>query len=234
MVVALIVFVAALIQGVMGFGGALVAMPLLVAVLGIQTASPTFALVAAVATLFNAIRWRAHATPSDLVRLVVPALVGIPLGVWLLAQVNEAVITRTLGAILIFYAAYSLLGLAVPLLKHNAWAYSAGFTSGVLTGAYNTGGPPVIVFANARRWSPERFRANLQTYFLISSVTVVVSHWLAGHYTPLIWQTALWAMPALIAGQLVGIRLCRYVKPEIFRRLVLLFLLVLGAQLLFF
>ena len=41
-------------------------------------------------------------------------------------------------------------------------------------------------------------------------------------------------VPALLVGQLVGVRLCRYLNPDAFRRLVLVFLLLLGGQLLIF
>ncbi len=50
----------------MGFGMALVAMPLMVAVLGIQVASPSFALMGIVGTFLNAIRWRTDITWRDM------------------------------------------------------------------------------------------------------------------------------------------------------------------------
>lgn len=234
MLIALVVFLAALVQGVLGFGGALIAMPLLVTIVGIQTAAPAFALVSILATLLNAIHWRAYATPRDLVQLIVPAVIGIPIGVLVLARVDADVVTRLLGAILILYAGFNLLGRALPPLRSRNWAYLAGFSSGVLSGAFNTGGPPVIVFANARGWSAEQFRANLQTYFLLTSLFLVASHAVTGHLTPVVLRTALLAIPALLVGQFLGLRLCRYINPTLFRRVVLFFLLLLGAQLLFF
>ena len=234
MLIALVVFVAAAVQGVLGFGGALVAMPLLVTLVGVQTATPAFALIGTLATLLNAIRWRAHVTLGDLVQLVVPAALGIPIGVLFLARVDANVVTRVLGAILILYAVYNLLGWAVPPLRHRAWAVVAGFSSGILSGAFNTGGPPVIVFADARGWTAERFRGNLQTYFVLTSFFLLLSHGLTGHFTPVVWRTALIGVPALLVGQLVGVRLCRYLNPDAFRRLVLVFLLLLGGQLLIF
>jgi uncharacterized membrane protein YfcA len=230
--IALIIFAAALVQGVMGFGGALIAMPLLAAVLGIKTAVPAFALIGAVTTLFNTLRLRRHATPRDLVRLALPAMAGIPLGIWLLAQVDSVVVTRALGAILMAYAGFSLLGIAMPALRHPAWAWGIGFTSGVLTGAYNTGGPPVVVYAAAQRWSADRFRANLQTYFLLSGILVVVLHGASGHLTHDVWRYALVALPALLLGQFVGARICHRLDAEFFRKLVLIFLVILGTRLL--
>lgn len=231
--VTLIIFFAALVQGIMGFGAALIAMPLLVALLGIKTAVPAFALIGTMTTFFNALRLRRHATPGDLVQLALPALVGIPLGIWLLARVDGDVVTHTLGIILIAYATFALTGTTLPELHHRVWAYLIGFTSGVLTGAYNTGGPPVVVYATARQWSADRFRANLQSYFLLSGIIVVVLHGFAGHLTPSVWRYALFAIPALLLGQLIGVRICHYLDAQLFRKLVLLFLLILGAQLLF-
>jgi uncharacterized membrane protein YfcA len=163
----------------------------------------------------------------------VPAAIGIPLGIFLLSRVDADVVTRALGAILVFYAVYNLLGWVLPSLKHPFWAYAAGFSSGILSGAFNTGGPPVIVFAAARRWPADQFRGNLQTYFLIISVLLLAGHAISGNFTPVVWRTAVFALPALIIGQLVGVRLCRYVNADLFRKLVLVFLLLLGMQLLF-
>lgn len=233
MIVGLIVFVAAMVQGLLGFGGALIAMPLLVMIIGIQTATPAYALLGALSTLLNTIRLRHHTTPGDLARLVLPALVGIPLGILLLTRVDSTYVTATLGIILIVYAVYNLLGWTMPPLTHPAWAFLAGFSSGVLSGAFNAGGPPVIVYASTRSWSADRFRGNLQTYFLIVSIFLLIGHAMSGHFTADIGRMVLLAAPALVVGQMVGARLCRYVEGERFRKLVLWVLLLLGLQLLF-
>lgn len=230
--IGLVVFFAALIQGLMGFGGALIAMPLLVALIDIQTATPLFAVVGTLATLLNAIRWREHSTPRDLVRLIIPAAIGIPFGILLLARADQAVVTGILGVILIAYAIYNLMGWIMPPLRHPGWALLAGFSSGVLSGAFNTGGPPVIVYATAKQWSADRFRGNLQAYFLVISLILIIAHGATGHLTPDVWRMALLAVPALLLGQFVGVRLCRYVDARLFRKLVLVFLLLLGGQLL--
>lgn len=233
MLIALVVFFAAFMQSLLGFGGALIAMPLLATLVGIHTATPAFAIVGTLATLLNAIRWRSHTSRPDLIRLIVPAVLGIPLGIGILARVDSAVVTHGLGVLLLIYVGYHLLGFVLPPLQHPAWAYATGFSSGVLSGAFNTGGPPVIVFASTRQWSPDQFRGNLQTYFLIISLFLVTGHWLSGNLTGHVWHTALIGIPALVAGQFAGSRLCGRVKPDVFRRLALVLLLLLGLQLLF-
>jgi uncharacterized membrane protein YfcA len=189
--------------------------------------------VGTVATLLNAIRWRSHTSRPDLVRLIVPAVVGIPLGIMLLSRVDPAVVTHGLGIVLIVYSGYHLLGFVLPPMQHPVWAYAAGFSSGVLSGAFNTGGPPVIVFASTRPWSPDQFRGNLQTYFLVISLFLVAGHGLSGNLTGNVWHVALVSIPALVVGQMAGVRLCRRVNASVFRKLTLFLLLLLGLQLLF-
>lgn len=234
MLIALVVFVAAAVQGIMGFGGALVAMPLLVSLVGVQTATPAFAIIGTLATLLNTIRWRSYVTLRDLMPLVIPAALGVPIGVLVLTRVDAHVVTRLLGGVLVLYAVYNLLGRGLPPLRNRAWAIAAGFSSGILSGAFNTGGPPVIVFADASGWTADRFRANLQTYFMLTSVFLLASHALTGNFTTTVYHTALIGVPALLVGQFVGVRLCRYINPARFRRLVLVLLLALGLQLLIF
>ena len=50
-------------------------------------------------------------------------------------------------------------------------------------GAYNTNGPPVVIYATLRRWPPSRFRATMQAYFLPSSLLIAAGHGLAGLWT---------------------------------------------------
>jgi uncharacterized membrane protein YfcA len=232
MLVLAIIFVSALVQGMAGFGGALIAMPLLTTLLGIQVAAPAYALVGTAGGVVNALRWRHHVTLTDVVRLTLPALLAIPLGVWLLGRLDPVVVTRGLGLVLVAYGVYGLVGRALPQLRHRGWPVVVGVASGLLTGAFNTGGPPVVAYADACQWDPNRFRGNLQWFFLATGIFVVFSHAAADHFTRDIGLLALGALPALLLGQWIGVRLGNVFSEATFRRVVLVLLLVLGAQLL--
>ncbi|MCA9947748.1 MAG: sulfite exporter TauE/SafE family protein, partial [Anaerolineales bacterium] len=123
MLVFLIVFIAIFTQAVTGFGLALVSMPLLVLVLDIQVASPLVALIAGVAELLLLLHYRADLNIRAVLRLIVASLVGIPMGMLLLRQVEADVITAVLGIIIIAYAVYALFGLRLPQLAHRFWSY---------------------------------------------------------------------------------------------------------------
>ena len=77
-------------------------------------------------------------------------MVGIPLGVLMLKRVDETVVLTILGVVIVGYAVYGLLKLKLPRLDGAFWPYLVGFLSGVLGGAYNTSGPPVVIYGNCR------------------------------------------------------------------------------------
>ncbi|MBK6324779.1 MAG: sulfite exporter TauE/SafE family protein [Chloroflexi bacterium] len=229
----IIVFVAIFVQAVTGFGLALVSMPLLVLALDIQVASPLVALIGGVAELLLLLHYRADLNIRAVTRLVAASLLGIPVGVLLLRRVDVGVITAVLGLLILLYALYALSGLRLPRLAHQAWGYGFGFVAGVLGGAYNISGPPVIIYGNCRQWPPAEFKSNLQGFFVVSSYTVIAVHALSGNFSPAVWQNFLIALPAILLALFVGLRLDNHLNPERFRRIVLVVLVVLGASLLF-
>jgi uncharacterized membrane protein YfcA len=226
------VLVAAFLQSLSGFGFAIIVMPLLTLFLGVQTAAPVVALVGLTVYSINLVRFRRAVNAGEVLRLGAGAILGVWLGLWLLANVDEAIVERLLGLILMAYATYAWLSPASLRTLSRRWVYPAGFLAGCLGGAYNTPGPPVIVYGSLRRWPKDEFRAGLQALFFISAVPVVASHLLAGHVTRQVFTFYLVALPALALGILAGARLDSRVDRERFRRLVLAMILVLGLSLL--
>lgn len=228
----LVVFAAVLLQSLVGFGSAMVAMALLAGRLGLPVASPLMALIAATLEAVLLARYRQALDPGAIWRLLAGALVGVPLGLWALGRLPEALMLGALGLLIAGYAVYSLLGRRPPALHHPGWAFGAGALAGLLSGAYNTGGPPVIVYGDGRRWSPEEFKGNLQSFFLFNDGLVLIGHALAGNLTAVVWGHYLAAAPAIALGLAAGLLLERRLPAGAFRRAALAALLALGARLL--
>jgi uncharacterized membrane protein YfcA len=129
------------------------------------------------------------------------------------------------------YALYALLKFKLPELRHPSWAYGTGLLAGMLGGAYNTSGPPVIIYGNCRRWQPAEFKSNLQGFFVVNSLFVFIGHALGGNLTPLVWRYYLWSLPVLAVGIILGTSMDRLFNPETFRKIVLWLLVVMGVRL---
>jgi uncharacterized membrane protein YfcA len=229
--IAAIVFLAALVQSLSGFGFALMVMPLVTMVIGLHTAAPLVALVGLTLNTVNFVRYRRAANIREVVRLTLASLLGVPAGVWALANVNEALILRLMGLILIAYTGYALLRPAASRLISPRWVYPAGFVAGFLGGAYNTPAPPVIVYGALRGWPKEEYRAVLHGLFCFNGVLVVVSHAVAQHMTGEVLTSFLYTVPPLLLGVLFASRMDSRLNRDRFRKLVTVMTLLLGFSL---
>ncbi|MFC1878654.1 sulfite exporter TauE/SafE family protein [Chloroflexota bacterium] len=231
LLISIVIFLAVFTQSFSGFGVALVAMALLPGLIGIQTATPLVALVAVTIEIFLLLRYRSSLNLRAVAPIALASIFGIPLGIWLLGGVEERIVLTILGVVIAGYALYALFRFRLPALHHPAWAWGAGLVAGILGGAYNTSGPPVILYGNCKDWPPAEFKSNLQGFFMVNSAFVSLSHALSGNLTPDVWAGYLWALPAMAVGILIGTSLDKYLDPERFRRLVLWLLVLMGIRL---
>jgi uncharacterized protein len=229
----LILFAAVFTQSVTGFGSALIAMGFLSTVLGLKIAAPLFALVGILLELALLIYYRHAFVFRSVWRLILTSLLGVPIGLMALDLLPERVTLIVLGLVLTGYAIYALFNFQLPELHRPAWAFVLGFISGILGGAYNTAGPPVIVYGNYRRWPPAEFKANLQGFFLVGSLSVAVGHAISGNYTSIVWQNFWVSIPAVTLGILAGTRFDQFINPALFRKVVLWGLILIGVSVMF-
>jgi uncharacterized membrane protein YfcA len=230
--IATIVFFAAFVQSLSGFGFAVVIMPLATLMLGLQTAAPLVAAIALTVYTINVLRFRQAINTGEVMRLAAASAVGIPVGIWILTRANEAVVQQILGLMLVVFALYRLARPSAHQVLSRHWVYPSGFLAGCLGGAYNTPGPPAIVYGTLRQWPRDEFRAGLQTLFLVNAILVVVSHAVARHMTLQILGLYFYALPALGLGIFLAARVDRKVNRHHFRILVSIMVLLLGGLLL--
>jgi uncharacterized membrane protein YfcA len=228
----LALFGATLTSATFGFGGALFSMPLLTLIIGLETATPLYALVGwTTALMVTGTSWRA-AKLHLVWRLMVATLAGIPLGVLLVKHLPQPWLVGGLGVFLVGFGLYRLLDWPLPTVRRLAWAYPFGLLAGVLGGAYNTNGPPVVVYAAMNRWPPETFRASLQSYFLVTGLGILISHGVGGLWTAqILWLYTL-AIPVMVAAVWLGGWINHHLSVHQFERLLFCLLIALGFLLL--
>ena len=172
-----IVFTSALVLSVAGFGVGLVGMPLLSWMVGVKVAAPLVALYGIFLNILILLRYRVSFNHRAVIKLILSSIVGVPIGVWMLQNIDEEIILRFLGFVLIGYSLYTLISPRLPLINQGSgWAYGFGFISGCLGGAYNAFGPPVIIYGNLRGWLRNEFKSNLQGFFILNAVVVIIVH----------------------------------------------------------
>jgi uncharacterized membrane protein YfcA len=225
-----IIFVAAFIRSALGFGDAVIAMPLLAVTIGLRTAAPLVAFVGPTISLLILARdWRrVELGPAG--RLIAATLLGIPVGIYGLARLPEAPLLFALGLLILLYG---LFGLARPGSRIErekpGFPWLIGWVAGVLGGAYNTNGPPIVAYGLLRGWPPDSFRATLQGYFLPTGLAILAGHGLAGLWTAAVLRSYAYALPAIVGGVLLGGLANRKLSHTTFTRLVYAGLTLMGV-----
>jgi uncharacterized protein len=231
--VLVVIFIATLIRSTFGFGEALVAVPLLALRLPVAVAAPLAVLVSVlVAGVIVAQDWRKIEVRSA-AGLVIAALFGIPIGVWLLIRVNDHVVKAALGILIAAFAAYSLISKRkVHLTKdHPGLLISAGFCSGIMGGAYGMNGPPLVIYGSLRRWSPQHFRATLQGYFLPASLASLIGYAVFGLLLRSVWRYFILSLPLIFIAILLGRFLNHRLRGDSFFKIVYVGLIAIGTVL---
>ena len=229
---AVALFLSAIVRQISGFGFALLSMPLITFIAGIRVATPLVAITATtLGFLVISDCWQ-QADRKALLWLVLTGVIGIPLGVLLVNHLSEFWLKRGLGGFLLVYCLYSLVAPELPLVQDGPLTFIFGFIGGLLTGAFNTGGPPVVIYGTLRRWSPEEFRSTLQLYFLVVSAIAMIGHAVAGLWTSKILWLYVASLPALLLGLYLGEKINLLIPKQLFNRIIYGMLFITG--LLFF
>lgn len=221
--VAGIVFLAAMVQVLSGFGFGLMTVPLMTLVITTREAVVVSTLLGVGLSSWQAWHQRADAVRPLVVRMTSAAYVGMPIGLWVFVVVDDHTLRLLLGiAVLV---AVVLLAVRVNL-RHvgPGLDVGAGLLSGILNTSLSTNGPPLVFVLQARQLEPPAFRATIAQVFAWSNVVGLTLFLVAGKVTGEGVVAAAVAMPALIAGQFAGFPLRRHVHGERFRRLVLVLL----------
>ena len=216
---ALTVLLAGKGRGFTGFGSALVYLPIAAIFL-----PPTWVIGTMIAfSMFGPLplmpRALREANKAEVVRLAVAGAFGIPLGVYLLTQLDAEVFRWLVSGV-----AVVTLGLLA-----SGWRYhgevtpvlglATGFVSGVLGGFVGLAGPPVILLYLSGRKAVAEIRAVILLFLFTTDVVVMVTFLLRDLITLEAFFIGLLLVPSYMIGGLLGQKLFDPARERLFRGL---------------
>ncbi len=226
-----IISIASMIRSMAGFGDALFAMPLLLLILPSNIAIPLFALCGGMTGLILVIVKRKKINLYSTKLLIMSSLIGIPIGVFFLKTFDDTVTKTIIGLLLIFFSIYITFSKNKIKLTSNISTYFFGIISGILGGAYNTNGPPIIIYGRLRGWNKQEYLATLQAYFLISSIFIIFSHGISGMITKQVLNIYFISIPFSLFSIAVGVQLNNKVPEKYFNYFINTMISIVGVAL---
>lgn len=224
------------IQRVSGFGFGIFVMMFLPMLLPYDEATTLSSILSGVSTIIVAWRLREKCEPRlvlvPLAAFAVLSTLSIRFVKILLSEGNQALLLRLLGAVLIALSLYFLfLKKRVALRPNTGAALGAGALSGVLSGLFSMGGPPMVLYLLAVCCDDnDRYMANIQMYFALTTVYATAVRAVSGFITARVLLLCVFGGAAALLGVAVGRRLFDRLRPEQLRTLVYIMMALSGLR----
>ncbi len=228
LLISAIFLIAGFVQGMTGFGSALVAIPLLSLIIDIKSAVPLCILNSIVITTYLSLKMRSHLNIGKILPLCIAAIPGIIAGSTLLKQVSSSLIRINLGILLVAYSLYSLYSRPAPRKLHKIWSYVAGFMSGAIGAAFSAGGPPTIIYATLSDWKKDTIKATLSGFFLFNSYLIAIVHAVNGLTTIDVFTQFMISAPFVLLGTVLGNISYGMIPRERYLQIIFAFLVLMG------
>lgn len=170
--------------------------------------------------------------PARLMPFVVGGVLGVPLGVYLLAYTAPDVLKAALDIFLLAFGTWALVSPRLPPVHHGGRTADAavGFVGGVLGGIGGYSGVVPTIWTQLRGWPKEIARGVYQPFIIVIQ-TVSLAGIVAVTLDTAALVLLVEALPALVLGAWIGWRLYGRLDDRRFRQGLALLLVASGVVL---
>jgi len=222
---AVIAFVAALVNGALGYGFSSITVPLALLLLPNRTLNP--ALVLLEIPLNASVLWANRAAIPPMWRRLLPILIGllpgILAGTFVVSRVSPPWLKLGTLAALLPLTLLQAGGVRRPIRAERRAGFLFGSGLGALYAVTTISGPPLALALNNQGVSKNEFRAALGLVRLVGSLLTASAYLFAGLFVRDSVALIPWMLPSVAIGVPVGAIVIRQLQPETFRRICMSF-----------
>ena len=226
-----VVAVAAFAQSLAGFGFGLLAVPMMTLLVDAHDAVIVATMIGTVSTAVQAVLDREHCEWPTARRLSIAAYVGMPLGLFAFVIVSESAMRLILGVVVLLATLVLARGFTFTG-RSRLMEWMMGVSSGVLSTSTSTNGPPLVFLLQARQMEATSFRATINTVFALSNFGAIALFAATGNVEVDGMLAAAASLPILFLALRAGYALRPRVDGSVFRKLVLVMLVLSGVSVL--
>ena len=197
------------------------------------TLSGLLSLTSATVIMFKYVK---YVTWKRILPIMVAFAIFSTIAVLLLDRIEGPAMRITLGIMLIFLSLYFSFfkDKIQKIIRPTAgWQLGAGSLSGVMGGLFGMQGPPVVLYLIASEPTKDHYMGMIQTYAVLTNVTMVISRAFNGYVTPDVSTAYLYGLGGLVIGVLAGNWAYKRIPNRIFTYVVYAYIGISGAIILF-
>jgi uncharacterized membrane protein YfcA len=224
-VLVLITFIAAAVNGALGYGFSSITVPVALLFYTNRILNPALVLVELVINAY--VLFINRKSIPNIGWRVAPILIGLVAGVaigsYVLFLVQPAWIKFVTYMLLLPLILLQAAGIRKPIQAENTVAIPFGMGIGTLYSVTTISGPPLALLFNNQGYAKQDFRAALGVIRLGESTLTAIAYGMIGFYSAGAMEIIPFIVPSVILGIPLGTFLIRWMDPETFRRICMAF-----------
>ncbi len=224
-----VILLAAIVQGLAGFGFSQFALPLLVLAMASQELIPIMVILSLFLNLFLIYELKGDMQIKRIWPLMLGGIFGIPIGTYILQVADASTMKVFIGIVIILFGIIQLFEVRKIVNREKLAMGPIGFAGGILNGSVSMSGPPLIIFFANQEMGKQNFRANLIAFFLFINIATLPFFLYSGLLTADVAVNSGIFLPGMLLGAFIGSALSRKVPEARFRRLTNLLIIIMGA-----
>jgi uncharacterized membrane protein YfcA len=222
-------FVGGFMRGFVGFGAALVCVPILSLAYDPRLAVAAMSVVG-IPTLLQLLPDAVRTSePPIVIPISLAILLATPVGTWILISVNPAIMKIVISALVVLMVAMLARGWRLEGKVSSPVLVGAGVAGGLIQGTAGIGGPPVVAVALSRPGTPVQQRGNVLALMTAISLSSLLPLWYYGLFTRQAIVLGLLLLPVYGGSILLGSRYFARGGQRHYRNAALIMLGLIGA-----
>ena len=227
------IFASSLVQGTLGFGFALLAVPALTVFLPVSTVTPMIVFCCLLNNSIIVFSNRTDLKLREIRLLILFGIIGTPLGVYALKHFDQSILKLGIGLVIIITGLAMVRGTKVKF-KNKLISYGVtGLISGMLNGGLAMSGPPLVLFLTNEGYEKNSFKANIMMYGIITNLVAIFNLGLEGLIDFQVIKITGICLTLVVLGSLCGLFISKQIAEAAFRKLILWVLIIMGLSTVF-
>ncbi len=224
-VLVLITFIAATVNGALGYGFSSITVPVALLFYTNRILNPALVLIELVINGY--VLFMNRNSIPNIWRRVAPILIGLVAGIgigsYILFLVQPAWIKFVTYFFLLPLILLQAAGIRRPIQAEKAIVIPFGMGIGTLYSVTTISGPPLALLFNNQGYAKQDFRAALGVIRVAESSLTAIAYGFIGFYSAGSMDIIPYIVPSVIVGIPLGTYLIRLMDPETFRRICMAF-----------
>lgn len=232
LIVGLRIFTGFFIQTLIGFAGALIALPILLLVLGLQDAIAYISIFYFFSSVYLIAQEWKYINRKIILKLAIATILGVGLGIWVLAHGKPLFLKKALGVFILLYVSYTIYA-KDKVFKQPKLTFLFGLAGGFFSGLFSTGGPLYVIIVKDSSITMQSFRATMFGILGLITAVRIPTLYSAGILNVEQLGYSLYIMPFFILAIYLGKKAYTKLNEVILKQGVLVLLFLSGVMLVF-